>query len=260
MVDLGARLARYTGNSIYSEIAADVWDWLEAIKLIDVEEGKVYISTGTPVNCSVVSKWEDSHAAALLINGAAFMYNISEGSADLWQGRVENLTRGVLKTFFPVDVLVEHECEEMETCQVQNTMNKALTIHYLSIASQLAPFVASDIRDVLEASAEAAVEQCTGEEDGRRCGFFWAEGKYVDPVENSPWDTPGAGEQLNVLAAVSHLLIAEADPPVVADPSNDRNSSDGNKDDGDDEGAAGRVSLSLSVLLGGVLASILMAI
>lgn len=232
---------------------------MENIGFVDVEEGKIYQGTSTASNCSEVNKWEDSHAAAIILNGAAFMSNISEGNADLWRSRVDDLTKGVLETFFPDDILVEHECEEKETCQVQDTMNKALAIHYLSSAGQLAPSVASDIRKVLESSAEAAVKQCTGEEDGRRCGFFWADGKYVDPVENSPRDTPGAGEQLNVLAVLSHLLIDEANAPRVAESDNSENGSDGNGE-GDDEGAAGSMSVSQSVLIGGMIASVWMAV
>lgn len=225
-----------------------------------MEEGKVYQGASTASSCSEANKWEDSHAAAIVLNGAAFMSNISEENAHLWRSRVEDLTKGVLETFFPDDILVEHECEENETCQVQDTMNKGLAIHYLSSASQLAPSFASDIRKVLQLSAEAAIKQCTGEEDGRRCGFVWADGKYVDPVENSPRDTPGAGEQLNVLAALSHLLVDEADGPVVAHSgAGDEDNSDGNEG-GDDEGAAGGMSFSLSVLIGVVMASVWMAL
>lgn len=56
------------------------------------------------------------------------------------------------------------------------------------------------------------MNQCTGGQSGRKCGFFWASGHYIDPEVTH---TTGAGEAMNVLAAVSSLLVNETKAPVT---------------------------------------------
>jgi mannan endo-1,6-alpha-mannosidase len=164
-------------------------------------------------------------------------------------------------------------------------MYKGNAIRYLSVVSQLAPSTAMDIFMAIRASAESAVEQCEGEEEGRLCGFYWATAEFVDPEEE---DSPGAGEEMNVLAAVSSLLITDAAPPATSGNDNDDNDDSGNdgqdsdndggdsgdsgddseeggdsegSEDGDDgdSGAMG-VTLSASVMMGGLVASLLMSL
>lgn len=84
---------------------------------------------------------------------------------------------------------------------------------WLSVVAQIAPKTAEKILPVLKTSTQAAVNQCTGGDTGRRCGFFWSSGQYVDPAVTK---TTGAGEQINVLSAVSSLLVESAIPPVTA--------------------------------------------
>lgn len=78
----------------------------------------------------------------------------------------------------------------------------------MSQATHLAPFIRPKILPVLEKSAQAAIAQCTGGDTGRVCGFKWASGKYDGKT--------GAGQQMNVLAAVSSLLMENTPPPVTA--------------------------------------------
>jgi len=89
---------------------------------------------------------------------------------------------------------------------------KGYVHRWLSVVTQLAPYTRDKILPTLRKSAEAAVKQCTGGESGRACGFYWSGGSYVDPAVDK---TTGAGEAMNVLAAVSALLIEEAKPPVT---------------------------------------------
>jgi len=83
---------------------------------------------------------------------------------------------------------------------------------WLSVVTQIAPFTRESILPMLRQSAAAAVAQCTGGQTGRKCGFYWSTGQFVDPSVDK---TSGAGEQMNVLAAVSSLLIDDADPPAT---------------------------------------------
>jgi len=74
---------------------------------------------------------------------------------------------------------------------------------------------------VLESSTRAALETCTGGTTGRVCGFKWTTHAY-DGLQ-------GAGQQMNVLAAVSSLLIDQTDGPVT---NNTGGTSVGNPDAG----------------------------
>ena len=89
---------------------------------------------------------------------------------------------------------------------------KGYVHRWLAVTAQVAPFLKDKIMPVLRSSAKAAVAQCTGGANGRLCGFYWASGQYVDPATDK---TSGAGERMDVLAAVSSLLVDEAEPPAT---------------------------------------------
>ena len=99
---------------------------------------------------------------------------------------------------------------------------KGYVHRWLSSATQVAPFLAEKILPVLQTSAEAAAKQCEeiDEEysDGtikQRCGFYWRNETFVDPMmDTSP--TTGVGEGLSVFAAVTSLLFADAAAPATA--------------------------------------------
>jgi mannan endo-1,6-alpha-mannosidase len=78
---------------------------------------------------------------------------------------------------------------------------------WLAVATQVAPFIADKILPVLSTSAAAAVATCTGESNGRTCGFKW-EGKTYD-------GSYGAGQQMTVRGAVSSLWIGQSTAPVT---------------------------------------------
>lgn len=80
---------------------------------------------------------------------------------------------------------------------------------WMAVVTQVAPFTRDRIMKLLRSSTEAAVKQCTGGANGRQCGFHWTTGMY-DGVT-------GAGQQMNVLGALSSLLVHEAKPPVTDD-------------------------------------------
>lgn len=73
--NLGARLARYTGNATYAEYAEKTYDLLERLQYIDAE-GNVHDGAHLPKNCLDVNKLQFSYNAAVLIQGAAYMYDI----------------------------------------------------------------------------------------------------------------------------------------------------------------------------------------
>ncbi len=133
-----------------------------------------------------------------------------------WKYRVTTMLDTFLTHFFKNGVIFEIDCETRQPpCTTDMLSFKGYCLRWLAVVTQLAPFTRDAIRPVLDASARAAVQQCTGGPTGRRCGFYWTGGgQFVDPkVDN----TTGAGEAMDVLAAVSSLLVDEARAPVRAD-------------------------------------------
>ncbi|KAM5354867.1 hypothetical protein ACJ41O_001513 [Fusarium nematophilum] len=210
--NLGARLARYTGNDTYAKFAEETWDWLWGVGYIDPESWLVYDGGHVEHNCTDINKLTFSYNAAIMLQGSAFMYNYTNGS-DIWGDRVDNLLGSLFKTFFPKDIAYEVPCEGRKgACSTDMLSFKGYVHRWLSVVTQIVPHTREKILPVLRKSTEAAVKQCTGGESGRVCGFYWSEGKFVDPSAD---DTSGAGEAMNVLAAVSSLLIGDADPPAT---------------------------------------------
>jgi mannan endo-1,6-alpha-mannosidase len=133
----------------------------------------------------------------------------TNGSPD-WQSRIQTLTGSLIKTFFPQKVAFEAACETSRACTVDMLSFKGYVLRWLAVVTQVAPFTKDTIIPVITESASAAVKQCTGGSTGRRCGFYWSGGGYLEPSSS------GAGEQMNVLSAVSSLLITEAKAPATA--------------------------------------------
>jgi mannan endo-1,6-alpha-mannosidase len=76
LINLGARLARFTGNQTYAEHAEKAWNWLTTVGLID-DEHNVFEGARTEqnLNCTELSKLQWSHYSGVLIQAAAYMYN-----------------------------------------------------------------------------------------------------------------------------------------------------------------------------------------
>lgn len=118
---------------------------------------------------------------------------------------------------------------------------KGYAHRWLSSAAQVAPFLADKLLPALQTSAEAAAKQCVDNSDGgdgasQRCGFYWRNGTFVDPVETD--GTSGAGEGLSVFSAVTSLLVADARAPVTAATGGDAGNSSGTNQDGSPSGTA----------------------
>lgn len=209
--DLGARLARYTRNDTYARWAEKTFQWLWDVQYIDHEDWRVYDGSHVQNNCTVLLRAQFSYNAALLLHGAAFMYNYTE--SDVWKMRIDNLILGIKRDFFEHNIAYELPCEgRMGACTADMLSFKGYVHRWLAVVTQVAPYTKPALLPMLRTSTEAAVKQCTGGASGRQCGFYWTQGVYVDVAVDK---TSGAGEQMNVLAAVSSLLIEEADPPAT---------------------------------------------
>lgn len=205
--NLGARLARYTRNETYADWAESVWDWMYGVGYIDNESYDIYDGAHVETNCTDINKAQFSYNSGVFLQGAAFMYNYTNGEQK-WKDRTEKLMDATLSHFFPKGIAVERACEDVKTCTTDMLSFKGYVHRWLSQVTHLAAFTSEKILPVLQKSTEAAIAQCTGGDNGRTCGFRWATGKFDGNV--------GAGQTMNVLAAVSALLMEKTPPPLTA--------------------------------------------
>lgn len=72
--DIGARLARYTGNDTYAEQAEKAWDWMENVGLI-TEKYHFYDGANDDLNCTEKDRMQWTYNAGIALHGASNMYN-----------------------------------------------------------------------------------------------------------------------------------------------------------------------------------------
>ena len=114
--------------------------------------------------------------------------------------------------FFPNGIATEISCEldDKLTCNTDMLSFKGYVTRWLAVVAQLVPQTRQTIVDVMRTSAAAAVKQCTGSGPpgyGRTCGMRWNRDGYDG--------TFGAGQQMNVLAAMTSLLFIESAGPIT---------------------------------------------
>lgn len=207
--NIGARLARYTGNTTFSDWAERTWNWVYDIGFIDHETWAVYDGAHVPKECKDINKVEFSYNNAIFVQGCAFMYDLTKDQK--WADRANNLLDHGLKMFFRDGVAYEPACEGVKTCTTDMLSFKGYVLRWYATVMQLMPETKSKIQPVMQKSAAAAIKQCTGGALGRQCGFNWVQGQFVDPPGT------GAGQEMNVLAATSSLLVGKAKKPLTKD-------------------------------------------
>jgi hypothetical protein len=72
--NLGARLARYTGNDSYAVWAEKTWDWMRGVGLMD-DDYNIYDGGHVQENCTDINRAQFSYNNAVFLLGAAYMYN-----------------------------------------------------------------------------------------------------------------------------------------------------------------------------------------
>ncbi|KAI1658054.1 glycoside hydrolase family 76 protein [Daldinia decipiens] len=203
--NLGARLARYLNNETYADWAEKTWDWVQSIGLMD-SDYRIYDGAHVETNCTDINKAQFSYNNAVYLLGAAHMYNYTGGDSK-WEQRLSGLLDATIRDFFKNNVAYEIACEDHMTCTTDMLSFKGYLHRWMTTMTQIAPFTAEKVLPVLKDSAQAAVKQCTGPPAGKTCGFGWASGTFDNSV--------GAGQTMNVLGAVSSLLVGKAKSPVT---------------------------------------------
>ncbi|KAK8044098.1 family 76 glycoside hydrolase, partial [Apiospora rasikravindrae] len=208
--NLGARLARYTGNDTYAEYADKTYELLERLKYID-EEGNVHDGAHLPKDCLDVNKLQFSYNAAVMIQGAAYMYDVTNQSQK-WKDRLDLLVDRSLAVFFPNGVAYEYACEGVGSCNVDMRSFKGYLHRWVSQATVLAPHLRDRVMAVFETSTRAGVAACDRGDNGQLCGFEWT--RRNGEGAQSPKQT-SAVHQMNVLGALTGLMMKEAKAPVT---------------------------------------------
>ncbi|KAF2656440.1 glycoside hydrolase family 76 protein [Lophiostoma macrostomum CBS 122681] len=211
MFQLGARLAKYTGNKTYADWAERSFDWLAQSPLLP-GDGQVYDGTDVLKQCSSPDRTPWTYNYGIMIGGSAYMYSYTNGS-QVWADRLTKFIAQAQQKFFPQaqgngTVMVEI-CEQSQKCNVDQWSFKAYLSRWLAISAQLAPFTKPTIMPMLQKSAQAAALTCTGGDNKNICGSRW----YMDQFDSSQ----GVGQQMSALSVISANLISEVKPPYSAD-------------------------------------------
>jgi len=203
---LAARLARYTGNTTYSDWASKAFNWTQTIGFIDAQ-WNVYDGAHTETSCTDVNKVQFSYVAGTFISGAAYMYNITSGDAQTgWKGAIDGLLNNTVSIFFPNDIATETACEPHDTCTIDMTAYKGLLAQQLVDTIQVAPYTANTILPLITSSAKAAAQACTD----TGCPLKWnttASGNSSDS---------GVGTQIDALSFVQGLLVGKGTSPATS--------------------------------------------
>lgn len=208
---IAARLALYTGEMPYIDLATRVWDWCWRIGLISPSYN-VYDGSDDKKNCTELDHTQWSYNVGVFLQGTAALWNLTK--EDVWRERTLGLVQASSAFFAPfpnapfpnaTNIMFEPACEPANKCNNDQLSFKAYLGRWLAKTMVLAPFTEQTVRPWLEASAIAAAASCSGGTDGVTCGSKWWVGG---------WDgTWGAGQQLSALEVVQGLLVANAGAP-----------------------------------------------
>lgn len=228
--DLSARLARYTGNKTYIDWADKTWDWMESINLLNNSTYTIFEGAHVQDDCKKPVKSEISADNAHFALGAAFLYNQTNGDSK-WKDRVNGLLEHGTKTFFDDGVAIEPSCEAKHHCGQAALSYKGELVQAYTLITQVAPFANDKIQPILKKTAAAAAKRCSDGEDGKQCGFEWADSTY-----DKDSFTQGAVQQMNAAIAVDALLVGSSKPPAT----DEKKGNDGNSGNGGNGGSGGK--------------------
>ncbi|KAF4120092.1 mannan endo-1,6-alpha-mannosidase [Geosmithia morbida] len=204
--NIGARLARYTDNSTYAEWAEKTWDWMEGVGFMGTDNEALYDGAHVETNCTDINKEQYSYNNAVFLQGAAFMYNYTDGDTK-WKSRLDKMLEHGFKVFFPEGICYEPWCEASGSCTTDMLSFKGYVHRWYSSAAKLAPYIEDQVKPVLTKSAQAAAKVCTGGSTNQ-CGFSWSKGTFDDSL--------GAGQEMSALGAFSALLLDDVAAPATA--------------------------------------------
>lgn len=202
---IGARLARYTGNTSYVDWCDKVHDWMYDTGLIHESDWYfVYDGANIDDNCTAITKLQWTYNQGLMMSGSAYLYNFTE--EEKWRTRTLDYLRSST-VFFNDSVLYEAACQGSNNCNNDQRSFKAYFSRFLGLTAYMVPETYDDIYSLLDASARAASNSCSGGTDGHTCGLNWW---------YSGWDGYyGLGEQMSALEVMQNLRIRDRPAPCT---------------------------------------------
>ncbi|KAF1953452.1 glycosyl hydrolase family 76 protein [Byssothecium circinans] len=205
---LGARLALYTGNDTYAQKAIEVYDWMSNTVPLITKDYHVFDGLDALKNCSEPDRSQWTYNYGIMIGGAAYMYNYTNG-AQIWAERLQGFINRI-PYFIPEgygSIMLE-PCEIPQKCNIDQVSFKAYLARWLAVSAQLAPFTAPQVMPHLQKAGKAAAQTCVSS-DGvplpYKCGNRW----YWKGYDGNG----GVGQQLAALSVISSNLITVAQPP-----------------------------------------------
>lgn len=199
---LAARLARYTDDeSDYLEIATKVWDWMEEVRYIDYygndDPIRIYDGSHDYTNCTDITALRWSSNYGTFLSGCAYMYNTT--GDDIWKQRTLDILEACKYFYNDTDIMRETTCMAVNKCNWDQRSFRSIFTRFLALTLQLVPETEEIIRPLIEGSAKAAAQSCSGGSDGVTCGLDWT---------YDGWDGMfGLGEQTSALDTLNSLLV-----------------------------------------------------
>lgn len=204
--NIAARLAKYTGNTTYSEWAEKAFEWEMSVGLIS-KDYHFFDGSDDRLNCSRVSHIQWTYNAGVHMAGAAALWNLTQ--SDKWKNHLTGIIKAT-DIFFAdeqKDVMFEVACERNGKCDDDQRSFKAYLCRWMGWTMQVAPFTQEMILPKLKVSAKAAAAQCNAGEDQQTCGMRWWKNGAND-------GSFGPGEQMSALEVMQNLLVNTVDGPV----------------------------------------------
>lgn len=202
---VAARLAYITGNETYSDWATMVWDWMAGTAMFDrADDGLLYIwdNVNADKDCGEPVRFIWSYNYGVLLGGAAYMYNHTNGSSE-WKERIDELLDSAIRLYFPAEhggnVMEEYLCEEDLICNQDQKSFKAYLSRWMAATALLVPDTWDTIMPLLSSSAQAAARQCSGGSSGTMCSQQW--------FSNVHTGESGVGEQVRSLHNIKAVRL-----------------------------------------------------
>lgn len=135
-------------------------------------------------------------------------------NSELWHERVDGLLNGTDVFFHQMNstapkIMFEVACEPVNLCNVDQQSFKAYLSRWMAATTKWAPWTYDYVKPLLQSSAVAAAQQCTGGDNGRMCGIRWVNNSGV-------WDgTTGVGQQMSAMEVVLANMIEHSQAPVT---------------------------------------------
>ncbi|RVD85086.1 uncharacterized protein DFL_003417 [Arthrobotrys flagrans] len=195
-----ARLAKYTGNASYAEAAEESYKWMREVKLI---QDDFWINDGAFIpDCTTITPKRWSYNYGTIMAGCAAMYNFTEGEKrEYWKEQLDNVLNATIATFIDPETgaLKEIQCQESDTCNMDQRSFKAYLARWMGYTTQVAPYTYATIMSHLRKNAALAAATCIGEPRGTACGQKWNIGPQWDGKH-------GLGEQINAMEVIQNII------------------------------------------------------